>query len=65
MRLGLAVYLVCGNFIPSLMMLMLILFFPSIPASHCLNHEDSVVELQALIKSVDKSQRYRCVLVYG
>ncbi|XP_041929276.1 transcription termination factor 2-like isoform X2 [Alosa sapidissima] len=30
-----------------------------IPPSHCLHHEDSVVELQALIKSVDKSQRYR------
>ena len=45
------------------MVMILILLFLSIPPSHCLHHEDSVVELQALIKSVDKSQRYRCVCV--
>ncbi|XP_063069061.1 transcription termination factor 2 [Engraulis encrasicolus] len=30
-----------------------------IPPSHCLHHEEAVVELQALIKSVDKHQHYR------
>lgn len=37
--------------------------FISIPASHCLLHEDSMVELQTLIHS-QQQQGYRSVCVH-